>query len=335
MTDSRVAAVRLAFGSTNPMPCLRGSPSREGDGIFYRPGVSLEIVRFDDHLRKHMIQEFHFGALGAHNELLFSAWGIKKEQMNLGAHYCFAGLAADVRFPNRMSLPFNSEKSLTRGRFTLLNFKGNVEEFQAPQFLVKYEELEIQRGNLKDIWSPKVIGKRGQSGCAVPGSPLADLIETYKGGGFEVSLETTDLELMQKLSGSVPEGELYMPVDMCDGVIPQAIHAHFPWDYSQWTVVSVESLRAVGLDRTLKEYDEAQIIRAERRAEKAAQAEKAKASAAVEDPQADVAAPEAAVEEVVVEEITKEEKKRRGQAQLDAWDAEKNVVENSVAPVTE
>lgn len=316
MSDSRIAAVRIAFGSTNPMPCLRGVPSRDGKGIFYRPGVSLEVVRHDDALKKYIVQQFDFGALGPHGDLLFSAWPIKKEQMNLGSHYSFAGLPTDVRFPNRMTLSFNHAKSLQRGRQALLNHRV-VEEFHGPSFLVRYEELEIQRGHLKDIWSPKLIPKRGTSGCAVPGSPLADFIEAYKEGGYELSLETTDLELMQKTAGEVPEGDLYMPVDLCDNTIPQGICAHFPHDYSQWSVVSVESLAAAGLDRTLKEFDDAQILRAERRAEAqaerekkaAAQAARASAEVLLEDAETHASytpveelQPAAAVEEVKVEE---------------------------------
>jgi hypothetical protein len=297
------AAVRLAFGSTNPMACLRGRPNRKGPGIFYVPGVSLEVVRFDDSLNKFVVQEFAYGLLGAHDEMLFSAWPVKQEKLKFGCQYRFAGMAADVRFP-RMSLNPEQEKSLQRGRFALVNHHGQTEDFAGPNLLVKYEEMEVQRGNVRDIWSPKVIGKRGASGCAIPGSPLADLITMYKSGGHDIGLDTPDLELMQKLSGY--EGsDLFMPISMCDEVVPQALYAVFPHDYSRWTIVTTESLKAAGIDRTMKEYDDEQVAQAQRReAAKARKEEAAARAIAVADEQAEVEVQvqTSEVEQVVVDE---------------------------------
>lgn len=300
MHASNIAAVRVPFGSDQPMTCLRGSPSREGDGIFYQAGVSLEVVRYDENLKKHILQVFHYGALGPHGDLLFSTWG-PVDHLAIGASYAFAGFTADVRFPNRMSLKFNQEKSLQKGRQALLNAR-TTEDYQGPVFIFPYAEMEIQKGKLKDIWFPQVLPKRGQSGCAVPGSPLANFIEAYKNGGFDVGLETTDLELFEKLAGTFPNGDLFIPAELCANPVPQTVCAHFAHDYGQWTVVTVESLAAHGLDRTLKEFDEAQVQKAERKAEAAAR----KAEAAARKAEAAQKAEEAhAIEEVSdgVEEI--------------------------------
>lgn len=295
MSKNNIAAVRVAFGTENPMPCLKGRQNKKGPGIFYMPGATLEIVRLDEQLNKYIIQEFSYGILGAHDEMLFSPWALKKEQLKTGASYRFAGMGADVRFPN-MSLDFQQEKSLVRGRFTLLNHRGDVGSFAGANFLVKYEELEVQHGNTVDIWSPKVIGKRGSSGCAIPGTPLADWINMHKAAGFDVSLESTDLELMQKTAGEVPEGELFMPVTLCDNVIPQGVHVQFGANYSQWAVVSVDSLREAGLDRTLKEYDDAQVARAKKKEAARAQIVKPQIQPTVaqemaEDPVAEIVTP--------------------------------------------
>jgi hypothetical protein len=272
--------------------------------------------------------------IGKHSELIFACEKpIKHEDLKLGAQYKTAWMTYDVRFPNLSSGKSERqvqqlEKSLQRGRIALLNFRGDVGEFLSPNFLIKYEEVDIQWGRLLDKWFPKVIGKRGQSNCATPGTQLWDWIKTHQEGGFDITPETQDLELMQKTAGVDPEGDLYMPVTLCDNVIPQGIHAHFAHDYSQWTVVSVASLKEAGLDRTMKEFDEEQVRMAERKAQqaerRARQAERAQAQA-VE------------VEQEVTDQVVQavEELVQASAAVEVVADAPANVVVNSEAPVTE